>query len=76
MSILLLYLRIFIGPKFRRICWVVIAAIVCYSIGSSVATVFQCKKLPTPEEPNKLKMRQARQCAKPGTTKYPDPAST
>ncbi|KKZ65970.1 hypothetical protein EMCG_08264 [[Emmonsia] crescens] len=41
-SIVFLYLRIFVGNLFRRICWLFIVVVICYTIGSSTATVFQC----------------------------------
>ncbi|PGG99777.1 hypothetical protein GX51_06149 [Blastomyces parvus] len=41
-SIILLYLRIFVGKIFRRTCWALIWIVICYTIGSSTATVFQC----------------------------------
>ncbi|EEQ84351.2 uncharacterized protein BDCG_01156 [Blastomyces dermatitidis ER-3] len=41
-SIIFLYLRIFVGKIFRRTCWSLIWIVICYTIGSSTATVFQC----------------------------------
>ncbi|KAI9677627.1 MAG: hypothetical protein M1817_006582 [Caeruleum heppii] len=41
-SILLLYLRIFIQKNYRRACWVLIVIIGLFGLSSAVASVFQC----------------------------------
>lgn len=39
---LCLYLRIFIAKYFRRLCYVSLAVVISWAIGSVVATIFQC----------------------------------
>ncbi len=41
-SMLCLYLRIFIAKYFRRLCYVSLAVVIGWAVGSTVATVFQC----------------------------------
>lgn len=41
-SMILLYLRIFVGTRFRRACFVSLAIVACWSIGSIVSTILQC----------------------------------
>lgn len=41
-SLLLLYLRIFVSKQFRIATYVILAIVGCWSIGSIVATICQC----------------------------------
>ncbi|KAI1912743.1 hypothetical protein LOZ61_003181 [Ophidiomyces ophidiicola] len=53
-SILLLYIKVFVQPWFRRTCWVCVCVIVAFTTGTVVSSIFQCvpvqyafdKKLP------------------------------
>lgn len=54
-SILLFYLRIFTGRKFKIIAWSLIIVCLQYGVGTAIATVFGCRPIsaawsPTPEE--------------------------
>lgn len=42
LSILLLYLRVFVGKLFRRVCWIMLAIIVAYGVWIVTATIFSC----------------------------------
>ena len=47
-SIVLLYLRIFpktVSPRFHKICWVVIAAMLAYGAAFMISFIFQCRPL-------------------------------
>jgi hypothetical protein len=46
LSILCLYLRIFIQPWFRRTCWSCVIAVSTYALASIIATIFQCTPIP------------------------------
>ncbi|KAK2739487.1 hypothetical protein FQN55_009452 [Onygenales sp. PD_40] len=41
-SMLFLYLRIFVDKRFRQVCWAIVYIVLAYTVGSSVATIFQC----------------------------------
>ena len=41
-SMLCLYLRIFIAKYFRWLCYASLAVVISWAIGSTVATIFQC----------------------------------
>lgn len=41
-SILLLYLRLFIQKPFRIICWILIGIITGYMVATTFSTIFQC----------------------------------
>ena len=41
-SLLLLYLRIFTSPWFRRGAWTVMAVVIGYGFATTVASIFQC----------------------------------
>ena len=41
-SMICLYLRIFIAKYFRRLCYASLAVVISWAIGSVVATIFQC----------------------------------
>ena len=41
-SILLLYLRIFVGRSFRRACWIMLAFVIVYGLWSVNATIMTC----------------------------------
>lgn len=44
-SILMFYLRIFTGRKFRIIAWSLIIVCVQYGVGTAIATVFGCRPI-------------------------------
>ena len=41
-SILLLYHRIFLSPKFKTILWAVAAFVFCYTVAGTFVIIFQC----------------------------------
>src|SRR6266487_2297629 len=41
-SILLLYFRIFVTPKFRRVCIGVLTYVTCFAISAIIATALEC----------------------------------
>ncbi|EFR04129.1 integral membrane protein [Nannizzia gypsea CBS 118893] len=45
-SVLLLYLQVFISPWFKTTCWVGIAIIVAFTTGTVVSSIFQCNPVP------------------------------
>jgi len=45
-SIILLYLRIFVGKPIRRACWIMMAIVVAYGLWNVVASVFSCYPIP------------------------------
>lgn len=45
MSIVLLYLRIFVTERFRKFCIYVFLYVTCYGIGSIVATILECQPI-------------------------------
>ncbi|KDB27982.1 hypothetical protein H109_00246 [Trichophyton interdigitale MR816] len=45
-SVLLLYLQVFIPPWFKTTCWVGIAVIVAFTAGTVVSSIFQCNPVP------------------------------
>jgi hypothetical protein len=44
-SVLLLYMRIFVTRTFRVFCWMALIVVLGWSIGSIFATIFQCVPL-------------------------------
>lgn len=40
-----MYMRVFPNPRFHRICWIVVAYVNVYGIGSLVAAIAQCQPL-------------------------------
>ncbi|OBT68834.1 hypothetical protein VE03_02214 [Pseudogymnoascus sp. 23342-1-I1] len=41
-SLLLFYMRIFVGKRFQMMCWACMAVVIAWSVGSTFATIFQC----------------------------------